>query len=53
MRASPNTLQDKSIFPGMTVEKILCMSGYMMEKPSLGKEAAEKIYRKYPCLAER
>ncbi len=46
-------LQDKSIFPGMTVEENLWMGGYLMEKPDQAKEAAEKIFEKYPRLAER
>ena len=46
-------LQDKSIFPGMTVEENLWMGGYLMEKPVLAKQAAEKIFEKYPRLAER
>ena len=46
-------LQDKSIFPGMTVEENLWMGGYLMEKPSQAKQAAEKIFEKYPRLAER
>jgi len=52
MWALPNILQDKSLFPGMTVEKILSMGGYLMEKPSLAKKAAEKVFQKYPRLAE-
>ena len=46
-------LQDKSIFPGMTVEENLWMGGYLMDKPDQAKEAAEKIFEKYPRLAER
>ncbi len=46
-------LQDKSIFPGMTVEENLWMGGYLMETPAQAKEAAEKIFEKYPRLAER
>jgi branched-chain amino acid transport system ATP-binding protein len=46
-------LQDKSIFPGMTVEENLWMGGYLMEKPAKAKEVAEKIFEKYPRLAER
>ncbi len=46
-------LQDKSIFPGMTVEENLWMGGYMMEKPAQAKETAEKIFDKYTRLAER
>lgn len=46
-------LQDKSIFPQMTVEENLWMGGYLMEKPAQAKVAAEKIFEKYPRLAER
>jgi branched-chain amino acid transport system ATP-binding protein len=46
-------LQDKSVFPGMTVEENLWMGGYLMSKPARAKEAAEKIFDKYPRLAER
>jgi branched-chain amino acid transport system ATP-binding protein len=46
-------LQDKSIFPNMTVEENLWMGGYLMEKPVQAKEVAEKIFEKYPRLAER
>ena len=37
-------LQDKSVFPGMTVEENLWMGGYLMDKPEKAKEAAEKIF---------
>ena len=46
-------LQDKSVFPGMTVEENLWMGGYLMDKPDQAKEAAEKIFAKYSRLAER
>ena len=46
-------LQDKSIFPSMTVEENLWMGGYLKEKPAQAKAAAEKIFDKYPRLAER
>jgi len=46
-------LQDKSVFPGMTVEENLWMGGYLLAKPALAKEAAEKIFAKYPNLAKR
>ena len=46
-------LQDKSVFPGMTVEENLWMGGYLMETPEQAKEAAEKIFEKYSRLAER
>jgi len=46
-------LQDKSVFPAMTVEENLWMGGYLMDKPEQAKEKAEKIFAKYPRLAER
>ncbi len=46
-------LQDKSVFPGMTVEENLWMGGYLMENPRDAKEAAERVFEKYPRLAER
>ena len=46
-------LQDKSVFPGMTVEENLWMGGFLMEKPVQAKEAAERIFEKYPRLAAR
>ncbi len=46
-------LQDKSVFPGMTVEENLWMGGYLMDKPARAKEKAEQIFEKYPRLAER
>jgi branched-chain amino acid transport system ATP-binding protein len=46
-------LQDKSVFPGMTVEENLWMGGYLMDQPALAKEAAERVFDKYPRLAER
>ncbi len=46
-------LQDKSIFPSMTVEENLWMGGYLMDKPAQAKQAAEKIFDKYSRLAQR
>lgn len=46
-------LQDKSVFPGMTVEENLWMGGYLMENQSDAKEAAEKVFQKYDRLAKR
>ncbi len=46
-------LQDKSVFPGMTVEENLWMGGYLMDKPADAKQKAEQIFDKYPRLAER
>ncbi len=46
-------LQDNSIFPDMTVEENVWMGGYLMDSPLQAKEAAERIFEKYPRLAER
>ena len=46
-------LQDKSVFPNMTVEENLWMGGFLMDKPEQAKEKAEKIFAKYSRLAER
>jgi branched-chain amino acid transport system ATP-binding protein len=46
-------LQDKSVFPGMTVEENLWMGGYLMDQPTQAKDAAERVFDKYPRLAER
>jgi branched-chain amino acid transport system ATP-binding protein len=46
-------LQDNSVFPDMTVEENLWMGGYLMERPEQAKEAAERVFAKYPRLAER
>jgi branched-chain amino acid transport system ATP-binding protein len=46
-------LQDKSVFPAMTVEENLWMGGYLMAKPAQAKAKAEAIFARYPRLAER
>ena len=46
-------LQDKSVFPGMTVEENLWMGGYLMNSTAKAREASEQILKKYPRLAER
>ena len=46
-------LQDKSVFPGMTVEENLWMGGFLKDEPKQAKEAAEKVFDKYPRLAAR
>ncbi len=46
-------LQDNSVFPDMTVEENLWMGGYLMKHPDQAKEAAERIFTKYPRLAQR
>ena len=46
-------LQDKSIFPGMTVEENLWMGGFLKDKPQEAKQAAEMVFDKYSRLADR
>lgn len=46
-------LQDASIFPDMTVEENMLMGGFLMEKQGQARAAAEKVFAKYPRLAER
>ena len=46
-------LQDKSVFPAMTVEENLWMGGFLMDTPAAAKEAAEKVFEKSPRLAAR
>jgi branched-chain amino acid transport system ATP-binding protein len=45
-------LQDKSVFPGMTVEENLWLGAYLMDRKS-AKQAADAIFDKYPRLAAR
>jgi branched-chain amino acid transport system ATP-binding protein len=46
-------LQDNSVFPNMTVEENLWMGGYLKASPGESKKAAERVFAKYPRLAER
>jgi branched-chain amino acid transport system ATP-binding protein len=46
-------LQDKSVFPGMTVEENLWMGGYLKDTPADAKRSAEEVFDKYPRLAAR
>ncbi len=46
-------LQDKSIFPGMTVEENLWMGGFLKDQPAEAKRAAEMVFDKYSRLAAR
>jgi branched-chain amino acid transport system ATP-binding protein len=46
-------LQDKSVFPAMTVEENLWMGGYLMPHTAAAKRAAEKVFDRYPRLAAR
>ncbi len=46
-------LQDKSIFPGMTVEENLWMGGFLKNQPTEARQAADRVFDKYPRLAAR
>lgn len=46
-------LQDKSVFPKMTVEENLLMGGFLYGKPAQAKATTEKVFDKYSRLADR
>jgi len=46
-------LQDKSVFPDMTVEENLLMGGYLLDSRAAARAAAEKVFAKYDRLAAR
>src|SRR5262245_10040269 len=46
-------LQDKSVFPNMTVEENLWMGAFLMERAAEAKLAAERVFDRYPRLAAR
>lgn len=46
-------LQDKSVFPNMTVEENLWMGGFLMENPRTTRRAAARVLDRYPRLAAR
>ena len=46
-------LQDNSVFPDMTVEENLLMGGFLKNRPSEARQAAERIFDRYDRLAER
>jgi len=46
-------LQDKSVFPNMTVEENLLMGGYLLHSHAKAKLAAERVFDKYSRLAAR
>ncbi|MDP6219704.1 MAG: ATP-binding cassette domain-containing protein, partial [Alphaproteobacteria bacterium] len=46
-------LQDKSVFPQMTVEENLLMGGFLNNKPAEATIAAEEVFDKYSRLADR
>jgi len=46
-------LQDKSVFPDMTVEENLLMGGYLLESRAAARAATERVFGKYDRLAAR
>ena len=46
-------LQDKSVFPDMTVEENLLMGGFLLHSKARAKAAAERVFDKYQRLAAR
>jgi branched-chain amino acid transport system ATP-binding protein len=46
-------LQDSSVFPEMTVEENLWMGGFLLDRPSDARGAAEALLERYPRLGER
>jgi branched-chain amino acid transport system ATP-binding protein len=46
-------LQDNSVFPDLTVEENLLMGGYLLESRKEAKRQADRVFEKYPRLAER
>jgi len=46
-------LQDNSVFPDMTVEENLWMGGFLMDDAAAAHAAAERVFERYPRLAER
>jgi branched-chain amino acid transport system ATP-binding protein len=46
-------LQDKSVFPQMTVEENLLMGGFLKDKPAEARAAAEMVFDRYSRLADR
>ena len=46
-------LQDNSVFPDMTVEENLRMGGYLLKRPAQARDAAARVFDKYPALAQR
>jgi branched-chain amino acid transport system ATP-binding protein len=46
-------LQRDSVFPDMTVEENLFMGGYLLDRQSDAKKAAEQVLERYPALKAR
>jgi branched-chain amino acid transport system ATP-binding protein len=46
-------LQDNSVFPDLSVEENLLMGGYLLDTKKEAKQQADRVFEKYPRLAER
>jgi branched-chain amino acid transport system ATP-binding protein len=46
-------LQENSVFPDMTVEENLRLGAYLMNDAQRARQAAERIFDRYPSLAAR
>lgn len=46
-------LQDSSVFPDMSVERNLCLGGYLLADRAAARQAAEGVFERYPSLAQR
>ena len=46
-------LQDNSVFADMTVEENLLMGGYLLADRTAARRAVERVFSRYPRLAER
>jgi branched-chain amino acid transport system ATP-binding protein len=46
-------LQDSSLFPDMTVEQNMWLGGYLMGNRAAARLAAERVFERYPALAQR
>jgi branched-chain amino acid transport system ATP-binding protein len=46
-------LQDNSVFPDLSVEENLLMGGYLLDTKKEAKQQAERVFEKYPRLADR
>ena len=46
-------LQDNSVFPEMSVEENLLIGGHLLPRSREARRAAERVFERYPRLAER
>ena len=46
-------LQDNSVFPDLSVEENLLMGGYLLDTKKEAKQQADRVFEKYPRLADR